>query len=130
MFRNDYLIRQIEVMVKYIAETVLGKKDKNYNITTEKNFENDNMGDDITYLYKLVDDGKINLAENILFEKIENNHSYDLLETGLDFYIYLNNKSDEFLEENNFSRQEIADGLEDLQRIFGLLWYNNYERCD
>ena len=108
-------------MVKYIAETVLGKKDKNYNITTEKNFENDNMGNDITYLYKLVDDGKINLAENILFEKIENNHSYDLLETGLDFYIYLNNKSDEFLEENNFSRQEIADGLEDLQRIFGLL---------
>lgn len=121
MFRDDYLIRQIEVIVKYIAETVLGKKDKNYNITTEKNFENDSTGNDIIYLYELVDSGEINLAENILFEKIENNHSYDLLETGLDFYIYLNNKSNKFLEENNFSKQEIIDGLEDLQKIFGLL---------
>lgn len=44
-----------------------------------------------------------------------------MLELGLDFYVYLNSKSDDFLEENNFSRQEISDGLEDLQKIFGLL---------
>lgn len=69
----------------------------------------------------MVDDGEINLAENLLFEKIQENPSCDMLELGLDFYVYLNSKSDNFLEENNFSRQEISDGLEDLQKTFGLL---------
>ena len=40
---------------------------------------------------------------------------------GVDFYVYLNSKDDDFLESNDFSRQEIYDGLEDLQKIYGLL---------
>ena len=46
--------------------------------------------------------------------------SLDILELGLDFYSYLNSKSEEFLETNNFSRQEIFDGIKDLQDKFGL----------
>lgn len=121
MIHEDYLIKQINVMVKYIAETVLGKRDKNYNITAEKYYEVNSAGKNIMYLYDLVDNGEINLAENILYDKIDEGRSIDLFKIGVDFYVYLNTKSDEFLNEHNFSRQEILDGLEDLQKIFGLL---------
>lgn len=121
MLQNDYMIRQIEVMVKYIAETVLGKKKKDYNITAEKFYESNDSGDDTMYLNHLVDSGEINFAENLLFDKIEQHKTVDLFETGLSFYIYLNSKSDDFLEEHNFSRQEIVDGLNDLQKEYGLL---------
>lgn len=121
MLQNDYVIRQIEIMVKYIAETVLGKNKKDYNITVESLYDTDNSGDDTIYLYQLVDNGEINLAENLLFDKIQEQKTVGLLETGLSFYIYINSKTDEFLEEHDFSRQEIIDGLNDLQKEYGLL---------
>ncbi len=36
MLHEDYLVRQIDVMVKYLAETVFKNKKKTYNITAEK----------------------------------------------------------------------------------------------
>jgi hypothetical protein len=36
------------------------------------------------------------------------------------FYSYLNDKSDEFLENNNFSRDEVKDGLETIVSKYGL----------
>ena len=121
MLHDDYLMNQINVMVKYIAETIFNKRDESYTIKPEKYYEINTQGKMITYLYDLVDEGKINLAENILFDKIDKSRDFDLFEAGVDFYIYLNTKTDEFLEESDFSRQEILDGLEDLQKKFGLL---------
>lgn len=121
MLHEDYLINQINVMVRYIAETIFNKRDKGYTIKAEKYYEINAQGKMITYLYDLVDEGRINLAENILFDKINESRELELFETGVDFYIYLNTKTDEFLLKNDFSRQEILDGLEDLQKEFGLL---------
>lgn len=121
MLHEDYLINQINVMVRYIAETIFNKRDKGYTIKAEKYYEINARGEMITYLYDLVDEGRINLAENILFDKIYESRELELFETGVDFYIYLNTKTDEFLLKNDFSRQEILDGLEDLQKEFGLL---------
>ena len=42
------------------------------------------------------------------------------LEIGLIFYYILNAKSDEFLEENNFSREEIMTGIQDLADRYNL----------
>lgn len=42
------------------------------------------------------------------------------LETALLFYSYLNDKTDEFLEEHNFSRDEIISGLKDVVGRYGL----------
>lgn len=121
MLHEDYLVRQIDVMVKYLAETVFKNKKKTYNITAEKYFEINGAGKNVLYLYDLADQGKINLAENILYDKIDEERSLELFEVGVDFYVYLNSKDDDFLESNDFSRQDIYDGLEDLQKIYGLL---------
>ncbi len=36
------------------------------------------------------------------------------------FYSYLNNKSDEYLEEHDFSRDEVKSGLKDITKRYGV----------
>lgn len=59
-----------------------------------------------------------NKAENILFEEIEKNKSEQNYKVGLDFYEELLEKSDEELVESNFSREEVLQGLKDLELLF------------
>jgi hypothetical protein len=67
----------------------------------------------------MVDDGKVNEAENEIYEMTEN-LDQNYLEVVLLFYSYLNDKSDEFLEDNNFSRDEVKEGLETIVSRYGL----------
>lgn len=120
MLENDYIIKQINMAINFLA-SVLFKKD-----TTEYHNIKDEKGN-VTYigrtvlnLRQLADEGKINEAEDLLFDEIEKNPKIDLLEAAIDFYGYLNEKDDSFLEENKFSRQEIFEGLYDVQKIYGI----------
>ena len=70
-------------------------------------------------LLDMVDEGKINEAENVVYEITEDG-GYENLETALLFYSYLNEKPDEFLEENNFSRDEVKEGLLEIISRYGL----------
>ncbi|MCH5300660.1 MAG: hypothetical protein J1E56_05000 [Ruminococcus sp.] len=107
-------------MVKFLAGVLFNKdttecsniKDENGNITGK--------GKTCIILRKLVDEGKINEAENLLFSEIEKNKDIELLEVALDFYGYLNEKEDNFLEENGFSHQEILEGLQDIQKMYNI----------
>lgn len=67
----------------------------------------------------MVDAGSINEAENIIYEITENGAKVNL-EIALLFYSYLNDKSDDFLEEHNFSRDEIKSGLKDISSRYGV----------
>ena len=70
-------------------------------------------------LVKLIEQGRINEAEDLLFEGL-NTESKTYLKLVLDFYRRLNDLDDEFLEENNFSREEIKQGLGELADKFGV----------
>jgi hypothetical protein len=70
-------------------------------------------------MVNMVDDGKVNEAENEIFEMTENLDP-NYLEVALLFYSYLNDKSDKFLEDNNFSRDEVKEGLETIVSRYGL----------
>ena len=37
----------------------------------------------------------------------------------MSFYKYLNEKDDLFLEESNYSREEIVEGMADISRMYG-----------
>lgn len=41
-----------------------------------------------------------------------------MLEIALDFYRTLGEMPDDFLEENNFSKDEVCQGLNDIMRIY------------
>lgn len=59
-----------------------------------------------------------------------NNRSMDNLLVGFTFYSYLNDKEDEELEEANFSREKIQDGITrllsayDLENMAHLFFYD------
>ncbi|MDE6774984.1 MAG: hypothetical protein K2J37_01560, partial [Ruminococcus sp.] len=61
----------------------------------------------------------IHEAENKLCELIEN-RTMDSLLAGLIFYSYLNEKDDDYLEINGFSRDEVENGIKHLLSEYGL----------
>lgn len=69
-------------------------------------------------LLDMIDAGEINGAENKLLEMIDVNQKEDL-KLSLAVYYYLNTKEDIFLTDNNYSRQEIEEGINYILSIFG-----------
>ncbi len=70
-------------------------------------------------LLDMVDNGNINEAENYLYDLVSD-RDIDSLKIALLFYSYLNDKSDEFLQINGFSREEIKLGIQNSADKFGL----------
>lgn len=83
-------------------------------------------------LLRMIDTGKLNEAENELIADIEFgvaasgeaeeflDSNQNLLELALHVYGYMNEKDDEFLQENSYSREEIEDGVFYVMQIMGL----------
>ena len=75
--------------------------------------------DVLEQLLDMVDNGQINEAENRLYDLL-NRSAPNCIETAILFYLYLNDKSDEFLKENDYSREEVKEGIEDIAERVGL----------
>lgn len=116
MFEQDYVMRLIKEMVRAILKLL-------FNIDTElptvELLENKEEKETLENLFDMIDDGKINEAENRLYD-LTSDTDMNSLEIALLFYSYLNDKTDDFLEENDFSRDEIKLGLENVTDSFGL----------
>lgn len=114
---NDWLLKQINVVSEFLQKlfTDMEKGRKlNENEQYQKNsFEFERL------LENLIEEDRINDAENILFEKLEtNNLMYATIATR--FYDKLKGLSDEKLQKSNYSRDEILQGLNDMCDMFGL----------
>ena len=116
MFEQDYVMRLIKEMVRAILKLL-------FNIDTESPtvelLENKEEKETLENLLDMVDAGEINGAENKLYDLI-NVTDINSLEVALLFYSYLNDKTDDFLEANDFSRDEIKLGMENVADSFGL----------
>ena len=116
MFEQDYVMRLIKEMVRAILKLL-------FNIDTESPtvelLENKEEQETLENLLDMVDAGEINEAENRLYD-LTSNTDVNSLEIALLFYSYLNDKTDDFLEVNDFSRDEIKLGLENVADNFGL----------
>ena len=116
MFEQDYVMRLIKEMVRAILKLL-------FNIDTESPtvelLENKEEQETLENLLDMVVAGEINEAENRLYD-LTSNTDVNSLEIALLFYSYLNDKTDDFLEVNNFSRDEIKLGLENVAASFGL----------
>lgn len=67
---------------------------------------------------RLIGEGRLNEAENLLFEKIEAQPNPAYLQVAIDFYTSLDNLSDETLNNAGFPRDEIVEGLGDIKKIY------------
>lgn len=110
-------MRQIGNLVDFLTTVVLNKKSINYEIS----LKNSSSDTDLLYgqLTELINCGRINEAENLLFEKTDKNNRR-FLELAVDFYAKLNRLDDITLGNNDFTRQEIEEGLKDVANIFGV----------
>lgn len=113
--KQDYILRMIEELINVLVKTL---KDEDKDVLVDENNNGSNDNELYIYLKSLVDDKKINEAENYLFERLEENNKKDFF-VGMSFYKYLNEKDDEFLDECNYSRDEIVEGMADISRMYG-----------
>ena len=115
MFKNDYLMRQVEALSETVAHLVFRKQSADYVPTNQET-----PADALYFnLHQLVEQGKIAQAEDALYEACDLNDP-TCLEVAVDFYAHLNNLTDQELEAGDFSREEIQEGLKDLLDQFGI----------
>lgn len=137
-YENDFIMRQVRDMVRMLAKILFGKNTATYEYheeylhgnsldNGEKNQTSDNqtkekilMADRLySQLISMVDAGEINEAENLLSDELDQDED-GYFEAALGFYDYLNTLPDEFLEEHDYSREEIKDGAQSLAERKGL----------
>ena len=115
MYYQDWLMSQIKIMIDMIAKIVFKKDNVQFDIYEESNSV------EVYKLYErlinLTNQLKLNEAEDILFDKI-NNNDLIYMKVAMDFYDRLNKLSDEELEIGNFTREEIKLGLEDVLKLY------------
>ena len=117
MYEQDWILRQIKLMTAAIAKILFGKDTAVYEII---DYRNKTQTDELHLsLLRLIGEGKINEAEDLLFQALSPNDP-DALLLALDFYQRLNAFSDDELKRMDFSRREIHEGLRDLQQLCGL----------
>ena len=116
MLQDDYILRQIREMVRAVMKMLFNV---NAPELTPDVIEDTDARTALEELLTLLENGDIDQAENQLYEMTCDGNRQNL-EIGLIFYYTLNGKSDEFLEENNFSREEIMTGIQDLADRYNL----------
>lgn len=117
-YEQDYVMRMIKDLARALALLIFGKKDIRYEIPEEKErTEEDNL---YARLLQMADRGEINEAENILLTKFPKESSHYVI-MAADFYQHIAEYSDEFLEEHNYSRDEILEGMESIAQEYGIL---------
>lgn len=116
MFEQDYIMRQIGQLAKMAARLFFGIEAPSITEELEDRLSENENGM-LQTLLEASDAGEICKAEDMLFQMIEENRK-GCLETAILFYAHLDKKTDDFLEFNNFSRDEIFEGLSEVIRIF------------
>lgn len=116
-FQDDYVMRMIRDMVRALGSIILGRHVTEYQLPEEADFT------DTDFLYRdltgMADRGEINQAENILLTEMKPGDK-KYLEMAIGFYQYINQFSDDFLLEHQYSRQEILEGLQALAEDNGI----------
>ncbi len=116
MFEQDCIIRLIKEMIRAILKLLFHIDIDN---PIEDLLEDKESQDTLEKLLDMVDNGNINEAENQIYDMTADNNMANL-EVALLFYSYLNDKDDEFLQKNDFYRDEIKSGIKELVSQYGL----------
>lgn len=116
MFEQDYIMRLIKEMIRAILKLFFNIDTDSPTVDLLKDEEKKNVLND---LLNMVDEGHIDKAENCIYG-MTLSHNMTYLELAILFYSYLNDKDDEFLQNHNYSREEIKLGIKDLASRYGI----------
>lgn len=116
MLEEDYVMRSIKEMVRTILKLLFHIDTVSPSIDL---IENEAMKETLQELFVLINAGEINEAENRLFAILEEGNTDDI-KLALLFYSYLNDLNDDYLLKNNFSCDEVKDGIKTVMDMYGL----------
>jgi len=116
MFEQDYIMRQIHQLIQVLMKLIFNIDSPFPSAEYIKDAETKKIADD---MLKSTDLGKIAEAEEILFSLIQNKTMDNLL-AGLILYSHINEKEDEFLEMNHYSRSDAENSIKRLLSEYGL----------
>ena len=108
---KDYIMRMIKEMVRVLFSLAFGKKYVSVELEKENKYEV--SGKNLKIFLNMIDLGKINEAENILLDSIDYTNNNEVIEVAL-FYQYLSEKDNKFLENNNYTKEEVLSGFKQL----------------
>ncbi len=108
---KDYIMRMIKEMVRVLFSLVLGKKYVSVELEKENKYEV--SGKNLKNFLDMIDLGQINEAENILLDSIDYTNKNEVMAVAL-FYQYLSEKDNQFLENNNYTKEEVLSGFKQL----------------
>lgn len=116
--KQDFVLRRLEDQGRFLAKLILGKDEVNYELP-----EYEAMDNEVDRLYRkilsMADAGKINEAENLFVEELETGDQR-MFEMGISFYLHLAHMDEEFLEDHQYTREEIGEGMASLAEDFGV----------
>jgi hypothetical protein len=105
----------IKELGKSIAKFICNKKEES---SKKFNIERMSSVDIFKIIFtKAFNEGNYNQAEDLIFAELEKNNSQEVYEIAIEFYNSLLEKSDELLIKNNFSKEEIYQGLKDIKKF-------------
>ena len=119
MFGDDYLLRLIKEMVRTVLKLVFNLELKDDDPVSVV-FESENAEKMLYMLTDLADLGFIDDAENQLYDFTQNSKDMEALKVALLFYSHLNQMDNEFLEDHDYSREEIVSGVKDVLERYHL----------
>lgn len=130
-FENNGLKNSIAGTLRLVGILISGAWSDKYK--QPKFIENAAQEDFYQTLLQRIDRGEINEAENELLAYMEGKRSVEkaalkdigtvdntILDMALSVYGYMNEKEDIFLEQNNYCRQEIEEGIRGMLMRFGV----------
>lgn len=108
---KDYIMRMIKEMVRVLFSLMFGKKYVSVELEKENKYEV--SGKNLKIFLNMIDLGQINEAENILLDSIDYTNKNEVMAVAL-FYQYLSEKDNQFLENNNYTKEEVLSGFKQL----------------
>ena len=108
---KDYIMRMIKEMVRVLFSLAFGKKYVSVELEKENKYEV--SGKNLKIFLNMIDLGQINEAENILLDSIDYTNKNEVMAVAL-FYQYLSEKDNHFLENNNYTKEEVLSGFKQL----------------
>ena len=114
-FQDDYMVNNIKDTARLITKLLFGEaRMPDYRATGESP-ERDRL---FQTVMDLADRGEINDAENRLLT--EAGDTRDDLELLLTFYLHVNDMDTDFLDDHDYSREEVLDGLRSVAEDWGV----------
>ena len=113
---KDYIMRMIKEMVSVLFSILLGKQYVSVDEERKNGYEV--SGTDLNDLLDMIDNGQINEAENLMPDDIDYSDKKGLA-AALLFYQYLSEKKKDFLQDHDYSDEEILEGAKQVLKKAG-----------